>query len=355
METTKKQIVCPLDQEEVKCSAAELKRNFLVLSLMDKQSIRMTGKYFCNKHPKEEFKFRCNLHKELLCSLCIWDHADHKKDVDIYTEEEFLKDLSVIETKIDTKIQELQKHKQIVQDIKKGKLSFTDKIKEVLADVLKLFTDLDANMTKVFPFSLAKGIVPIKMQENIVPLKMQEDIASLLAKKDIEQSSILTLGEADIVMKWLPNPNSQAKLLFRGSRDGFDAKKFHEKCDNKGPTLVIYKSHLNKVFGGYSSIPWNGVLNNFSQDTTNSCFLFSVTNKTKHILKKNEYEIYNDLSYGATFGGGHDICILDKNTISNYSNFGGYYVADGIAHPTTYLAGVYNFTLLDYEVFQITN
>ena len=30
-----------------------------------------------------------------------------------------------------------------------------------------------------------------------------------------------------------------AKLLFRGSRDGFGAAKFHQLCDNKGPTLTL--------------------------------------------------------------------------------------------------------------------
>jgi len=96
--------VCPLDQEEVKCPVSELKKNFGLIDLLDKHfTTKSMGKYVCNKHPKEEFKFRCNMHKELLCSLCIWGHADHKKSVDIYTEEELLSDLNVIEGKIDTK------------------------------------------------------------------------------------------------------------------------------------------------------------------------------------------------------------------------------------------------------------
>lgn len=30
-----------------------------------------------------------------------------------------------------------------------------------------------------------------------------------------------------------------ASLLFKAKRDGFTPKVFHEKCDNKGPTLII--------------------------------------------------------------------------------------------------------------------
>ena len=38
--------------------------------------------------------------------------------------------------------------------------------------------------------------------------------------------------------------NGESTLLFRGSQDGFRAKLFHNKCDNKGPTLTIIRSHL---------------------------------------------------------------------------------------------------------------
>ena len=36
----------------------------------------------------------------------------------------------------------------------------------------------------------------------------------------------------------IPNIGSIG-LLFKGSRDGFKAENFHEKCDNKGPTLTL--------------------------------------------------------------------------------------------------------------------
>jgi len=215
-------------------------------------------------------------------------------------------------------------------------VTHTDKIKEAFVEVLKLFPEFDAKLSEVFPFSLSKGVTPINMHG------------------DIDHSSILTLEETDTVMKWLINPLSQTKLLLRGSRDGYTAKVFHEKCDNKGSTLCIYKSNLNKVFGGFSYIQWNAAVTGYVQDTTNSCFLFSVTNKTKHILKSQAHSIFNSPSYCSTFGG-HDICISDNNTLANYSNFNNGYVADGIADPKTYLAGAYNFTLLEYEVYQITN
>ena len=47
--------------------------------------------------------------------------------------------------------------------------------------------------------------------------------------------------------------------LYRGSRDGFTAGAFHEKCDKKGETITIIRNEDNgqkNIFGGYSSKSW---------------------------------------------------------------------------------------------------
>ena len=56
-------------------------------------------------------------------------------------------------------------------------------------------------------------------------------------------------------------------LLFRGTRDGFTSAVFHEKVDGQGPLIFFVKSaDYNKVFGGYTALPWsNPGSNNQSQ------------------------------------------------------------------------------------------
>ena len=51
-------------------------------------------------------------------------------------------------------------------------------------------------------------------------------------------------------------PNMKAELLYRGTRDGFGFNQCHSKIDDKGPTLSIIKTTENKIFGGYTTIPW---------------------------------------------------------------------------------------------------
>ena len=46
------------------------------------------------------------------------------------------------------------------------------------------------------------------------------------------------------------------ELIFRGSEDGFAAADFHKKCDEKGTTLIIIKSEHQKIFGGFTDVPW---------------------------------------------------------------------------------------------------
>ena len=50
----------------------------------------------------------------------------------------------------------------------------------------------------------------------------------------------------------------QFKLLYRASRDGFEAASFHAKCDHQSRTLTIIKTNKGFIFGGYTAIAWDG-------------------------------------------------------------------------------------------------
>ena len=49
--------------------------------------------------------------------------------------------------------------------------------------------------------------------------------------------------------------NKQWTRCFIASRDSFLARKFHQRCDNKGATLTLVRSG-GYVFGGYNSNSW---------------------------------------------------------------------------------------------------
>jgi len=95
-------------------------------------------------------------------------------------------------------------------------------------------------------------------------------------------------------------------LVYRASRDGFEAANFHSKCNDKAHNLVVIKSTQGNVFGGYTDQDWSG--NRIFKNDPNS-FIFSLINKQNKptVIKCNEYEhaIFCDSFYGPIFGRGH--------------------------------------------------
>ena len=109
--------------------------------------------------------------------------------------------------------------------------------------------------------------------------------------------------------------------LLRGTRDGMSADAFHNKCNNRGPTITLIKNEKGYIFGGYSAIEWNNYGN---YKSASASFIFTLTNMydiapTKFNNSDTSYSIYDASNYGPTFGGGHDIMVQFSS--GNYTNF----------------------------------
>ena len=112
-------------------------------------------------------------------------------------------------------------------------------------------------------------------------------------------------------------------LLYRGSRDTYKAARFHELCDNKGPTISMIKSKCGRIFGGYTSAPWTSV-RGYKKDE--KAFLFSLTQKIKYKAKdQSNNKVGHTPEYLIVFGKPNDLwlkadCDVQKNPyrISKY-------------------------------------
>lgn len=110
-------------------------------------------------------------------------------------------------------------------------------------------------------------------------------------------------------------------LLFKASRDGCSSTAFHNKCNNKGPTVTILYNTNNSVYGGYTSVNWRSY-GDYLQDA--KAFLFRLYQNgawkpVQMTVKTTAKAIYDEASYGPTFGG-HDL-----HTFSNTVNTNGTY------------------------------
>ena len=113
------------------------------------------------------------------------------------------------------------------------------------------------------------------------------------------------------------------KLLYRGSRDGMTHDCFHNKCNNQGPTINLFKNDKGNIFGGYASIDWTSYGNYKSAPDS---FIFSLTNihgtdPTKFPNSNTKNSIYDYSSSGPCFGGGRDIYTLCGSNNSSGSGF----------------------------------
>ena len=173
------------------------------------------------------------------------------------------------------------------------------------------------------------------------------------------QSKILSFNQKNDLIKLCEfNLDTKWKLIYQASKDGFRAGNFHSKCDDKSPTLTIFRvKHLGYIFGGYTEVKWS----QFSEHTLDSnAFIFSLTNKSKRPCKMMTNDprksIYRSSSYGPVFGYG-DIHIADNSnmTMDSYSNLGYTYTHPKYVYKSkeivSFLAGSFQFQLDEIEIY----
>ncbi len=151
--------------------------------------------------------------------------------------------------------------------------------------------------------------------------------------------------------------STKGNLLYRATRDGFEAQEFHSRCDGKSNTITIIKNNLNYVFGGYASSAWNS-----SGDYINdpNAFLFSlrrngISSKDKFNTISPQCSLYGKSNYGPTFGGGFDIHICNQSDVryGRYSNLG-YSFSVPVGDSTLYFGGNHlEWLTSEIEVYQI--
>ena len=79
-------------------------------------------------------------------------------------------------------------------------------------------------------------------------------------------------------------------------------------------SIVVVKSEMGEVFGGYTRVKWQMPEVDDSGQADEQAFLFSLTKKTKHNLFRNEVSAVRHWKsqYLFFFGGGSDLAISEN-------------------------------------------
>ena len=141
-------------------------------------------------------------------------------------------------------------------------------------------------------------------------------------KRLILNSNIIKNNETNklSLKKWINSKKFiRAELLYKLSRDGDSIKEFHNRCDNKSPTLILIESLDGNKFGGYTKSTWDGNIGKKDGET----FLFSLSKNMKYEKKynpTNNRDIVCGTSYGPYFGLND---LIFKNTMKYCKSYKG--------------------------------
>ena len=132
-------------------------------------------------------------------------------------------------------------------------------------------------------------------------------------------------------------------LLYRSSRDGFNANSFHRNCDNKGATIWVAKIQgSTQLIGGYNPLDWNG---SCGWKRTADSFLFNFKDgKNISTAKLGYVNIASNAVYC------HNDCGPYMGSL--YYNSNRWYNGKSGCYPNIDIPSGY-FTVENYEVFQV--
>jgi hypothetical protein len=219
----------------------------------------------------------------------------------------------------------------------------------------------DDFIEKVYPLKklLPEDLVDSLVKFHITPNKNLSNIniGSPRQSKFICDSTLIERQHFAIFASWIDKEGNshygvrnipyKFNLLYRASRDGNTPAAFHNKCDNKGATIVVTKiANSEQITGGYNPFQWDS--SNQNRPTKDSFIYFFADRKNLVTVKVSysnggQYSIRNLYQHGPTFGGGSDL-------ICHYDGY--WYNSSGNTYPK--INGMpANFRADDYEVFQI--
>ena len=252
---------------------------------------------------------------------------------------ECLKNLMMNKNELDIELEPINKTlKEFDSKLKRDNVDFI--LRTLDGDKVKwkeIQTECDNIMAKIK--SLDKQLNEIIFEDRVIGFKIGynhifhsriEDVCGFLGTRVLE-SSILTSFKMENVLFQLFSGGDELnyELIYRASRDGFEASSSHAKCDKRGDTLTIIRTTNECIFGGYTKTEWDSK-SGYKADR--HAFLFSlggIHSKpfTLPVNQRNKRAICCKAGFGPIFGDGQGIMICNNSnaTAESYYNFGNTY------------------------------
>ena len=193
------------------------------------------------------------------------------------------------------------KIKEIKFELKEEQKNDKDKINDLNELIMKLQEEINNNKKEI---NELKNIVnnqnneinEMKKKINFLTdyIKIKDNIPELKDSRIINNN----IEYIKSIKNWInPNVKINGELLYRMSRDGDKISKFHELCDNKGPSLTLFETTDGNKGGIYTPLSWDGDTDDWKDDLETFLFNLNKNQKYKKIKKENSILCRNE--YGA--------------------------------------------------------
>ena len=314
-------------------------------------------------------KYYCKTHNELCCAKCITkiktkEVGQHKdcdicliEDIENEKKDKLKENIKILEDFSNNLQQSINELKKIIEKVEKDKEAIKLNIQKTftkLRNILneredKLLLEVDQKYNELFfnenivknseklpkkiKISLEKGkLIANEWNNNQLNfliyncLNIEKNIKNINEiNENIKKfnNSKIEFDE-NLIKLWLNGRNYKPELLFRKTRDGSSTKEFHNKCDNKGTTIVFIETTKGYKFGGYTELQWD-ISNKLKKDK--STFIFSFNKKQKYIAIKDSDSIYCSNSEGPRFGSSIYPEIYIPNSLNKGESYNGTFLS----------------------------
>lgn len=250
---TRSSIECPQDRRRDMRQFEDIPQNYLLTDLITQRRIRNSHR--CKTHPRKNSHFYCLSDDQNICAYCILTHRNHEIQSLITYEEE-------------VKLKHLNQPPKLIPLIDHPEPNH----KRLSISYQQLFLESTVLTPEFYTQENCNSLFPVNFQR------------------------------------------ISLRLLYRYSQDIPSNQEFHNRCDNKFPTLTVISAN-GCVFGGYTEIPWKSErkeTGRYYKDDNSYVFALS-SMAGMHAFKsfvKPKYKnlaVFHSIEAGPTFGAGFDL------------------------------------------------
>ncbi len=174
-------------------------------------------------------------------------------------------------------------------------------------------------------------------------------------------SDIFTAKHTPALLRLFDNRRPRMTLLFSGKRDGMTAADFHRRCDGRGPTLTVIRTHIPDgaadsgcIIGGWAGESW--VSHGSHKDSPTWLYSLGSASSNPPVVSKyrptsEQCGLICSSHYGPTFGAFGGGLRVHFESQQNIAVLLGYELIDGYAAAPLPLGGADRWDVESIEVW----